>query len=250
LRSLIYVPVVHTEMDMGSLAEGLQALYCARYGAAKWEEHIRTIREMWRGIGERINALQIGFRRMKLYQDGLPVCGKEELIVRELALQGSLNHQLLGQLMDRGAKLVGTESPELLLREYYLVKSQLARGAIEGAPQAGRIGAPTSRRTPGSAAQIARTTLRERDRFIARRIEETLAEDETGILFMGFAHNVHRCLSGSIKVQFLIHRLPFGKDLSLRAKRNGLCGDEVGQASSLSGRQLAGPTKGVQHGFG
>lgn len=188
---------------MGSLAGPVEHAYRARYGAAKWEEHVRTIREMWRGIEERIGALKIGLARVKVYQDGLPVCGKEEQIVRDLASRGSLNHQLVAQLMDRGARLVGTESPELLLREYRLVKSQLEAGTKESAGEAGRAKRNTL------------TTLHERDRFIARRIEETLADGETGILFMGLAHEVHRYLPGSIRVQFLIHRLPFRKDLAV-----------------------------------
>lgn len=230
MRSLIYVPVVHTELDMGSLAERLQTVYRARYGAEKWEEHVRTIREMWRGIGERIDALQIDFSRVKLYQDGLPVCGKEELIVRELGLQGSLNHQLVARLMDRGARLMGTESPELLLREYNLVKKQLARGAegksaFPASPSLPREGPPPTPSPPregaGGGGDNSQAMLQERDRFIARRIEETLAENETGILFLGFAHEVHRYLSGGISVQFLIHRLPFGKDPSRLARHSG-----------------------------
>ncbi|MGD0089832.1 MAG: hypothetical protein ABSE73_07915 [Planctomycetota bacterium] len=192
---------------MGSLAERLERLYRARYGAAEWEERTCTIREMWLGIAERINALEINFSRAKVYQDGLPVCGKEELIVRDLARQGSLNHRLVLQLLERGARLVGTESPELLLREYQLVKSQLAAAEM----YRGQVPAPAS--AAGGASGNPQTALLERDRFIARRIEETLAEGETGILFMGFAHEVHRHLADSIKVQFLIHRLPFGRDV-------------------------------------
>ena len=204
MRGLIYVPIVHTELDMGSLAGPVERAYRARYGAAKWDEHVRAIREMWRGIEERIGALKISLARVKVYQDGLPVCGKEEQIVRDLASRGSLNHQLVAQLMDRGARLVGTESPELLLREYELVKSQLEAGVkAESTAEAGRSKRDTL------------ATLHERDRFIARRIEETLGDGETGILFMGLAHEVHRYLPGGIRVQFLIHRLPFGKDLAV-----------------------------------
>ena len=217
MRSLIYVPIVHTELDMGSLAGRLEDVYRARFGAAKWEERVRTIREVWRGIEGRISALKINLGRVKVYQDGLPVCGREEEIVRDLARQGSLNHRLVAQLMDRGAKLMGTESPELLLREYRLVKSQLGGGAEESATGA------------AGTEKNAQTTLQDRDRFIARRIEETLAEGETGVLFMGFAHEVHRYLSDSIKVQFLIHRLPFGKDFGLRGKRDDRRGDGEGE---------------------
>ena len=41
-------------------------------------------------------------------------------LCRELAQQGSDNHRVLADLIDQGARLTGTESPELLMEEYQL----------------------------------------------------------------------------------------------------------------------------------
>ena len=196
MRNLIYVPVVHTALDMGSLGGQVERLYRARFGAEKWQAHGRIIQEMWGGITERLSALQLDFAHVRLYQDGLPVCGKEEQIVRDLAARGSLNHRLVAQLMERGARLMGTESPELLLREYHLVKSQLSAGQACPPSPPDRLAADP--------------TLRARDEFVAARIAATLAEGETGVLFMGLAHAVQRYLPPDIQLQLLIHRLPFG----------------------------------------
>ncbi len=54
------------------------------------------------------------------------MCGKEEQIVHELAGAGSLNHQLVLELMGKGAVLVGTEDPQLLIREYQLQRRRMA----------------------------------------------------------------------------------------------------------------------------
>jgi hypothetical protein len=136
------------------------------------------------------------FSRLKLYQDGLPVCGKEEAIVKELAGRESRNHALLMQLVERGASLIGTESPGLLMEEYRRLRSSLSR--------------------PASAPMDDGGLLERRDRFIARRIHATLGEGEHGLLFIGLLHDVHRCLPETIQVNFLIQRLPFAHDIRRR----------------------------------
>ena len=105
------------------------------------------------------------------------MCGKEEHIVRELAGAGSLNHQLVLELMGKGAVLVGTEDPQLLIREYQLQRRRMAAG--DGNDQS--AGSP-----PADAADL----LAARDRFIAQRIAATLRDGETALLFLGAAHRI------------------------------------------------------------
>ncbi len=47
-----------------------------------------------------IRALRLDLKRVKLYQDSLPVCGHERALVHDLAAQGSRNHQLLEALAE------------------------------------------------------------------------------------------------------------------------------------------------------
>ncbi len=49
-------------------------------------------------------------------------------IVSELSASGSRNHRLLMHLMDKGAMIMGTESPELLMEEYELAKKNFTEG--------------------------------------------------------------------------------------------------------------------------
>ncbi len=115
---------------------------------------------------------------------GCRVCGKEEHIVHELAGAGSLNHQLVLELTGKGAVLVGTEDPQLLIREYQLHRRRIAAG--DGNDQS--AGSP-----PADAADL----LAARDRFIAQRIAATLRDGETALLFLGAAHRIDaRCLEG------------------------------------------------------
>jgi hypothetical protein len=134
--------------------------------------------------------MDLDWSRVRIYQDGLPVCGHEAQIVRELAAAGSLNHQLLLELVERGATLMGTEDPQLLLCEYEAQRRRL-----------GTVNSNEPARTPPG--DTAADLLRSRDSFIARRIAETLPEGETGLLFIGAAHRLDALKSSGMSVKTL-----------------------------------------------
>ncbi|MEK6655328.1 MAG: hypothetical protein AABY92_09300, partial [Thermodesulfobacteriota bacterium] len=127
--------------------------------------------------------------------DGLPVCGKEIDIVTEIAKKGSPNHQLLARLMGKGATVMGTESAELLIEEYNLIKRTLEAGDVKKALEI---------ETMQKAASA--LLLGKRDAFIAARIAQTLQSGETGILFLGILHNLAGLLPEDIHVLYPINR--------------------------------------------
>jgi hypothetical protein len=197
MRRLIYVPIVHTMVDMGSTAETLRQESIRRFGAERWAESRRVIDEVWEGIRAKLLGLKLSWERVRIYQDGLPVSGRELEIARDVAAQGSKNYQIVIELVQRGATLMGTESPELLTQEY----THITRIA-ETQTDAEREEATRSYAT--ESAEI----LRARDAFIVLRIAETLEEGEVGLLFLGMMHEVDRLLPEGIQVEFLIDRLP------------------------------------------
>ncbi len=190
MRRVILIPIVHNLADLGSLAESVRTHYLQRFGAAAWQQRERAIETLWGDIRRAIDALRLDYPQVRIYQDGLPVCGQEEQIVRELAAAGSLNHQLILELLRLGAGVAGTEDPQLLIREYQMQRRQL--GAASGADRP----APPS---PGEAAEL----LAARDRFIAERIAATLADGETALLFLGAAHRLDALRASHIEVQTL-----------------------------------------------
>lgn len=192
MRTLITIPIIHTEQDMGSLFEQVKQEYVTRYGHEKWAEHLQSIDEVWSGIRRMIVALELPYASVRLYQDGLPLCGKEEDIVKEVAAQGSKNHQLLVELMEQGARLMGTEDPHMLLQEYQFLQGALGRG--EQGHENQRV-------------DQSRRLLSERDRFIAGRINATLSAGEIGLLFLGLAHSVEPFLDADILVRHLLPSL-------------------------------------------
>ena len=188
-RVLIHIPIIHTQTDMGALARSVRRVTVQKLGRQAWKRHVEVIGQMWTEIRRTVEGWELPWEKVRLYQDGLPRCGREAEIVADLASAKSPNHQLLLSLMKRGATLMGTESPELLLEEYRLVQQVLAAKDPE---EAARVEARHGARS--------RSLLARRDQYIARRINETLRGGETGLLFLGMLHSLDSRLAKDIRV--------------------------------------------------
>ena len=186
-RKLVYIPIIHTLADMGRLGASVQSAKLSALGRQGLARNAAAVEKMWEEIERVVGKLRVSPGSTRVYQDGLPVCGHEQEIVSELAEAGSRNHRLLLNLQSRGALLMGTESPELLLEEYQLASAALA----------GRVSDAKIRRD-----RLRDTLLERRDRYIADRINRTLGTEETGILFMGMLHEVARSLNADVLVAY------------------------------------------------
>ena len=187
-KKLVYIPIIHTLADMGALGASIQSVKLSALGRQGLARNAAAVEKMWQEIERVVGNLQVSPGSVRVYQDGLPVCGHEQEIVSELAEAGSRNHRLLLSLQSRGAVLMGTESPELLIKEYQLASAALAGGQA-------------------SHAKICRERLRDtllerRDRYIAERINRTLGAGETGILFIGMLHEVAKYLDPDVHVVY------------------------------------------------
>jgi len=185
---LIHVPIIHSLEDFGSQQEAVRRAYVARYGIRAWQQHLQGVKQFWQAVRHAAQPLAKRAARLRIYQDGLPVCGREAELVRELAAQGSENHRLVLALVERGALLIGTEDPDLLRQEHERSRR------LETVPEV----------APGAHYD---ELMERRDRYVAARIDATLGgEPETGLLFMGALHRVVERLPKDITVT----RLPGG----------------------------------------
>lgn len=188
MRKLYVIPIIHMSADMGSIASTLDDRATTELTPELWQRHREVVSAFWDSIGGFLDALDVnGF---KAYQDGLVANGEEGLrIVRESISQGSKNYEIVGRLLEKGAALVKTESLSLVKQEYnYITKMTRSKLLREREVAALRY-------------KLARgKLLKQRDEFIAGRINETLAEGETGILFIGAYHDVVHRLAPDIRV--------------------------------------------------
>jgi hypothetical protein len=192
-RELIYIPIIHTAKDMGGLSDSIRQAALKVLGKQSLRQKDQLVDQIWIAIEQAIDSLELPFEKVRLYQDGLPICGREMEIVTDLANNGSRNHRLLEQLIRKGAVLMGTESAELLLEEYRLIKQTVSsRHGGKGAD------------TPRDLQKKADILLKKRDQFIAQRINNTLGPGETGIIFLGMLHDLEGLVDKKIKIVYSI----------------------------------------------
>jgi len=195
-RPLLYcIPIVHNEADLGSLAaDARRASGCGDEQA--WQQKQAVIAQFWRGVASWCNRLPKDLSNYRIYQDGLPVCGHEREIVDDLAAKGSANHAIIRQLVSRGASLEGTESGPLLIEEY-----QLAKATLKGPTPTMPLASSPMSVTVTAPSRTAAAILRDRDTFIAQRVATTLLPGQTGLLFIGYLHDVLTKLPATFDVQ-------------------------------------------------
>ena len=186
-RTLIYIPIIHTDPDLGSLAADLEEK-AERLIGSYWREHKRTIERYWQEIGRFLERKQ--FTEVLVFQDGLPEGGETaQAIIDRLAQTGSPNYQLLKCLTEKGACMQKTEDPELLKQEYQLTKDLVGRKNLMSA-----IFAFLKYKLRKNG------LLSARDNYIAKQINQNLKEKETGICFLGAYHDVLSKLASDIKI--------------------------------------------------
>jgi hypothetical protein len=189
MRMLIYVPIIHTSADLGSIAEDVTKRGIKSLGEEIWTKHRKTVEGFWNAISDYFDSLDV--KGMRIYQDGM--VGEGEVgkkIVEDTAKAGSKNYQLVAKLLERGAVLVKTEDFKLVKQEYdRLLAIVRAKSTIR------KVMAFLKYKL------IKTMLLNKRDVFIAKRIDETLRLGEKGILFIGAFHKIKNRLPENIQVR-------------------------------------------------
>lgn len=189
MRTLIYVPVIHTSPDLGSMAKEVAKRGVAGLGEELWEKHRKTVEGFWDVISDYFDSMDVN--GVKIYQDGM--VGEEEVgrkIVEDTAKAGSKNYQLILRLLERGAILMKTEDFKLVKKEYDKLHAITQAKSITR-----KIRAFIKYKL------IKAILLNKRDAFIAQKIDETLGPSEKGILFVGAFHKIKKRLPKNIQVR-------------------------------------------------
>lgn len=189
MRKLLYVPIIHIDSDLGSIAPTIDKRSAEICGRERWEKHKQIVTTFWNEIEEYFKKLDP--TNLKIYQDGLMADGElGQKIIEEGAKRESKNYQVVLDLVERGGEIRKTEDVELLKEEYGRIL-KLAQTKSPWEKTTAHIGY----RSQGD------KLMDKRDRFIAKTINETLKGEEAGVLFMGAFHDVITHLADDIAVE-------------------------------------------------
>jgi hypothetical protein len=198
IRRLIYVPILHAQGDPRQANSSLLKNKIDHMAKGEIDKEMTAVEAMWEGIAAKIESLNLPWNNIRIYQDGMPVCGNELELAMRLADSGSQNFSFILDLIEKGAKLEGTENMDLLIREYDLLSQLLMKN-----PGAERKQANIEYQAES------RDVLALRDEFIFNRITCTLRKGEIALVFMGVMHRLDKLLEKDFLVSYVIYRLPF-----------------------------------------
>jgi hypothetical protein len=179
MRALILLQIIHSPSDLGSLS----AAAGSSRDEAETRLYLEAVEQFWTVVDTVIEGMNLNYKQLKVYQDSLPVCNVVDKIVSDVAASGSKNYALLKTLQEKGATLMGTESPDLLAQEKTLMTDVLL-----------------SPYHNSESTEKAKALLSQRDMYIGQRINESLADEEMGLIFVGLMHNIEPHISSDIVV--------------------------------------------------
>jgi hypothetical protein len=179
MRALILLPIIHSPTDLGTLSAAAES----SRNDAQALQYLDAVESFWSVVDGVIKGMDLNYQQLKVYQDSLPVCDVVDRIVADVAASGSKNYALLETLQKKGSTLMGTESPDLLKQEKALMTEMLQ------SPDRSQV-----------STEKAQDLLSQRDSFIGQRINESLADEEMGLIFVGLMHNIEPHLSSDIVV--------------------------------------------------
>jgi len=196
--NLLYVPVLHTHRESEDIVFSLKATGGDTHADIPGDEYDKSVKDMWEGIYSKLQETGINFSSVRIYQDSLPVCGMEKDVVSKLAEKGSRNHQLILDLLNKGARVEGTEDQQLLIKEYDCL-TRFITSVHDHAAALEQYRAESA------------DLMKQRDEFIAGRIKSTLQDGEAPLVFMGVRHGLEEMLKDDFTITYIIYRLPFRK---------------------------------------
>ena len=212
MRKLLYIPTIHSQ---GEASPGVANLF-SLFSEKDRKELENRLEKQWGLIERGVNGMTLDFNKTRIFSEGVdralpnptrPLTqeGKREA---RLFLESFLKDQVLESPQLRlllpfwleGASLEVTEHPELhkkaekSLSEFISI---LLEGDLDEA-----LDESNMREMEQSLRRLDEANVR-RDEFVARTINETLQDGETGILIIGYIHDVLGKLDKDIEVDFI-----------------------------------------------
>ncbi len=189
MKQLLYVPVIHEEADLGSVAAPAGKRSQEFFGKARWARHKEIVTLFWDRLSDYFS--KIDSAGLLIFQDGLAAGGElGRRIIEEGAARGSRNYQIVLDLIRRGGEIQKTEDIEILKKELERILQCIQNDSSDK-----KDSIPAENRLEGD------RIMEERDKFVAKTIGDTLKEGERGVLFMGAFHRVIGCLPEDMEIR-------------------------------------------------
>lgn len=209
MRTLYYVPMIHVDAELNEVGPMIKDLRLRIYGKQDAAQDESAILNLWRHIKDWVLKIVNDPQGLIIYQDGIPIAPREK--IRQLFTLVLQDHPhsplfcIIQELLDGGAILEGTEDYGLLLARVAAYKE------IYQAAKTCQNLRDVENYITKKVEELDSLVIQS-DEMIAKRIDETLRENERGILFMGHRHGVddvlmHKQSTGLLSLPIRIVKL-------------------------------------------
>ena len=193
MRTLHIVRVFHPLEELGTVTQPFQRLEKLELGVEGAAMRRMQKAEEFILMAEKVVQMEVDHKKLFIFMDGFPA---EQPEVEKFLYDNFVykkrfpTYLFIDRLVRKGARLVGTESPELLREECQYVQEVTRVVETQELPE-GKYAWLKSK---------AKDILERRDDFIAARIDSTLKDGDVGILFIGAMHHVEKRLPDDIQI--------------------------------------------------
>lgn len=144
-------------------------------GREAQDDYLEKFNRYWNQIESQISKLELKLGRVnKLYHELIPVSGDDG--VKAIKDLNDKSYQIVRTRLEKGAQLEASEDSELLTE--FMDWSKCLAVGLQNQKVLTRV------------YQCYDEANKKRNEYMARRIDETLNTDETGILFMAEGHQI------------------------------------------------------------
>jgi hypothetical protein len=103
MRTLIYVPIIHSVADMGNMGAELRRKSASGVCENKWQKHTDTVNGYWDAIGSYFENIDQYIPRIKIYQNRMFVDGEMSLKFLSEGIKAEIiNSKIVSRLINGG----------------------------------------------------------------------------------------------------------------------------------------------------
>jgi hypothetical protein len=190
MRTLIYIPIVPSIAEVGTLEKEAKRKSITSAVENNWQMHINTVNGYWSAIESYFENISCYIPGIKIYLDAMFFERTTSFKFLDQQINtGNRNSEIVSKLIDQGAILIKTEEFKMSQDEGDEFQNVLiSKSIIQRLILLLRYNFSH------------RIFLKKRDQSIAKTIDETLHQKETGILFIGVYNKVMNRLAKDITV--------------------------------------------------
>jgi len=66
-RTLLYIPIIHSQADMGALSEAIRKVTLQKLGERVWRQKVNLVKHFWSDVENILHKLTLSYAQTRVY---------------------------------------------------------------------------------------------------------------------------------------------------------------------------------------